>query len=145
MSCYSGLQTWVIRRPGFCLCCNQEEGSRGGLNGLPWGWYSAFLSRKMDQVPGSRFQVPGSRSRPCVFRNEVLPAPSLLRVTTGFYPVAELSITFLSLRKDSPLRVGFSPCCKAELHLLACGDRRYWGGVGGVDGLLGDSPAGSCE
>ena len=34
------------------------------------------------------------------------------------------------LRKDSPLRIGLSTGGKAELHLLACGDRMRWMGPG---------------
>lgn len=56
-------------------------------------------------------------------------------VTTSFHSVAGLPTAFLPLRKDSPLRIGFSPGCRAGLHLLACGDGRHCGWQGA--GLLG--------
>lgn len=63
-------------------------------------------------------------------------------VTTSFHSVAGLPTAFLPLRKDSPLRIGFSPGCRAGLHLLACGDGRHCGWQGA--GLLGAVPA-CCE
>lgn len=74
------------------------------------------------------------------------PAPSHLHVTAGFYPVAALPVAFHFLRKDSPVRVGFSPGFKAESYICLPVETEGTGaGVGGVAGLLGDSPACSCE